>query len=56
MNGPFVRSALLRAAEAGLDRQARRQRQKRDAAIVLTICATVIGVFLLAQFIQQVLP
>lgn len=54
-HGLSTRSALVRAAETGLQRE-RRARARHDSAIILAICTVVIGVFLLVQFIAQVLP
>lgn len=54
-HGLSTRSALVRAAKTGLQRE-RRAQIRQDSAIVLSICTVVIGVFLLVQFIAQVLP
>lgn len=48
-----ARSALARAAEVGLRRE-RLNRRMQDSAAILSVCAFVIGAYLLVQLIAQV--
>lgn len=52
--GLSTRSALVRAAETGLQRERRTRQRRRDSSAIFLVCVVIIGALLLAQFIGQV--
>jgi hypothetical protein len=53
-NRPATASGIVFAEETGAQ-QKRRAQRRRDSAVIFSVCAVVVGAYLLVQFIAQVM-